>query len=95
LQRKIKNGLGSRHEKVGRPHARRDNYRKPRHLEGDTINQRHHYSTTRSTKRSYTFEEYKRNPKVSLVRSERRRHEQYNMQGELSKIKPPTSYGEN
>lgn len=49
---------------------------------------------THSTKNSYTCEESKNNPKVSLVRHQRR-HEQDIVQGELRKIKPYTFEGEN
>jgi hypothetical protein len=95
LQRKIKNGLGSRHEEEGRSHARRDSHRISRHSRSATKTQRHHYSPTHSTKKSYASEESKSSPKVSLVRHQRRRHEQDNLQGELRKIKPPTFDGEN
>jgi len=61
----------------------------------------HHYSPTHLAKKSYTFEETKRNFKskinleVSPFRHQRRRHEHNNAQGDLRKFNPPTFDGEN
>jgi hypothetical protein len=91
----MKNGLGSRHEEEGRPHARRDNYRGSRHSKSASRTQRHHYSPTHSAKKFYAYEESRSNPEVSHVRHQRRRYELDNLQGELRKLKPPTFDGEN
>jgi len=61
----------------------------------DTRIQRPQYSPTHSTKNSYTSKESKRNPKVSSIRHERRRHELDSFQGDLKKLKTPTFDSEN
>jgi hypothetical protein len=57
--------------------------------------QRHHYSPTHLAMKSYTSEESMSNLEVSLIRHQRRRHEQDSVQGELRKINPPTFDDEN
>jgi hypothetical protein len=49
LQKKMKNGSGSRYEEGGRVHSRRENHGRSRHSRSATRTQRHHYSPTHST----------------------------------------------
>jgi hypothetical protein len=55
----------------------------------------HHHSPGNSTRRTYACSRLERNPSISLVRHQRRRHGSDSLQGELRKIKPPYFDGEN
>ena len=80
LHRQAKNGSDSRHEEEGRTHERRDKYRRTSHSISSRGTHRHH-SPPYSTRKFYASEDSISNPKVSLVRNQRRRHE---LEGSLS-----------
>jgi hypothetical protein len=56
LQKKIKNGSGSRYEEGGRVHSR-ENHGRSRHSRSATKIQRHHYSLAHSARKPYASEE--------------------------------------
>jgi hypothetical protein len=91
----VKNGSRSRHDKEGKPHAIRDNYKGYSHSGSASRALRHHYSPTHSSMKFYAHEESRSNPEVSHVGHQRRRYESDILQGELRKINPPTFDGEN
>jgi hypothetical protein len=57
LQRKIKVESGPRHEEEGRPHARRENYKRSRHSRSASRTHRHHHSPTHSVRKLYSSTE--------------------------------------
>jgi len=78
MQAKIRSD--SRQEEECRHHERRNNYKRTSHSRSDKRIHRHH-STPYSTRKFYAYEESTRNPEVSDVRHQWRRHELESLEG--------------
>ena len=75
--------------------AKRRSHDKSKYFEGTTRNHRHHNDYAHVDKRSCYFKEFIRNPERYPVRYHKIGHGRDKLKGELRKLKPPTSYGDN
>jgi hypothetical protein len=93
FHRQTKKGSNSKQEEEGRFHERRENRGKVGYSGSVSRTNRHH-SPPYSKIIFYASKDSISNLEVSPVRHQRRRHEVYNLQGYLRKLKPPSFDGE-
>jgi hypothetical protein len=93
LQRQTKKGSNSRQEEEGRCHERRNDCGRVGYSRSASRAHGHH-SPPYSKRKFYASKDPVRIPEVSLVRHQRRKQEIDSLQGELSKLNPPSFNGE-
>ena len=89
----MKMGSSSIKEEEGRIWRKRS-HEKYEHYKSVSSSHKKHHSPHHVNITPYISESSSNNPKMSLVRHLKIRHEKYNLQGEIKKIKPPTFYCE-